>query len=312
MNSRSALHVFMCVDQGFTMPLAVSLASLDANCGERPVHVFIAHPGLTQVLRDKVTRTLATLTVEWVNVDEHQLQGAHFPDFLSRASLYRLLVGSVLPEDIRRVLYLDADTAVADSLSELFDTEIHDGNVVAAVREAQSPWAAGPLGPPWRQLGLEPSSAYFNSGMMLIDLERWRSRDVGHACLDLLRRVKPRWGDQDGLNTILENAWQELPRRWNVQSADIRGDSQAWAMWPEDVKLAVTSPAIVHYTERDKPWKAGSQHPELNRWLGWLDETSWAGWRPEPAQRGWWESLARAAVRSVRETRSRRSELLPE
>ena len=300
MTEDNTVHVALCIDADFILPLAACLASLDAVSIGRPVVVHVIHPGLDDEVRHRITRGLVHLTVQWNRVDDTAVAGAHHSVFLSTASLYRLLLGELLPQALRRVIYLDADTIVTGSLAPLFDHPLDDGAVVGAVPDAQSPWAAGPLGPPWKELGLDPSSGYFNSGVLLIDLDRWRRDRTGHRCLELLRRLSPTWGDQDGLNTVLENRWHQLSRHWNVQSADVRGSSIAWALWTREIRDAVSSPGIMHYTEGDKPWLATTQHPETARWFRSLDQTSWAGWRPAEARRPFWRLAASSAAGFVR------------
>src|SRR5262249_37676478 len=74
--------------------------------------------------------------------------------------------------------------------------------------------------------------------------------------------------------------WIELPRRWNLQTADAAERGIAWAFWREDVERAIADPAMLHYTEVDKPWNAGTRHPYAARWYEALDLTAWSGWRP--------------------------------
>lgn len=299
------MHIAMCADFGFALPMSVSLASLDAALSGRDVRVHIVHPGFSESLRARITAPLSTLKVSWLTVDEGDLGGAFYSPFLSDAANYRLLLDQLLPADVTRVLYLDGDTIIVDSLVELYQTDLQ-GNVIAAVRDSNVPWAASMMGSPWREIGLDPSSPYFNSGMMLIDLARWREESIGKRALELLQTFKPHWGDQDSLNAILEHQWLELPMRWNVQTADFTGYCPGWALWRDKVEQAIADPALIHYTGLDKPWHHGTQHPKATEWLGWLDRTSWAGWRPSEPKVGRLESLVRGAMTWVRTQRARR------
>lgn len=277
------VDVAMCVDLGFVMPLAVSLASLDAVSGGDEVVVHILHPGLPDETRARVETPLRHVRVVWYSVDERTLADARPSVFLSKASVYRLLLGDVLPAEMGRVVYLDADTLVRGSLVELSTVPL-DGSVLGAVREAASPWAAGPLGPDWRTLGLAPDAPYFNSGVLVIDLDRWRDADVGARCLELLRERQLRWGDQDALNRVLVGTWTELPRRWNLQTVDADGSGLAWGLWPDDIAAAAADPAVVHFTGREKPWSPEGPEAHRAQWYTALDGTAWSGWRPEAAR----------------------------
>lgn len=305
------IHVAMCVDHGFAVPLAVALQSLDAISKPRNVIVHILHPGLSQEVTERVVKTTKNLELHWVLIDETVLSGVHHPDFLSNATLYRLLLGEILPASVHRLIYLDADTVVKRPLSELYEIELAE-NVLGAVRDAGTPWAAGPIGPAWRELGMSPSSPYFNAGVLVIDLDSWREQRVGGRCLELLKKIQPRWGDQDALNAVLEGRWHELPRRWNVQAPDVMGDSTSWALWRTDVEDAVTEPAVVHYSGRMKPWIYTTiKHPRNDEWFMFLDRTSWAGWRPLQPRQNRLKGLARKSLQSFQERGRRRVTRLP-
>lgn len=303
MNSNE-IHVAMCVDHGFAIPLAVSLASLEGASHADSVKVHVLHPGLDSATRQRIETGLSAINVSWVALDDNVVQGASYSSFLSSASLYRLLLADLLPPGIERVIYLDADTLVIDSLSAMYQADL-DENVIGAIRDADSPWAAGTLGTAWRELALEPSSHYFNSGVLLIDIPRWRHEDVGTRCLELLRQFRPRWGDQDALNTVLAGRWLELPRRWNLQTPELTGYSPGWALWRSKVEAAIADPAVIHFTGRDKPWHPATTHPRAEDWLRWLDRTAWSGWRPTLRKESLLEAMARSAVGLARKWRAR-------
>ena len=297
---RATIEIAMAVDQGFAMPLAACLASIAATHDPGECAVSVLHTGLTPALTERIAAGLAgRVAVSWIPVNQADLAGAHFPVFLTGASLFRLLLPRMLPAGTSRTIYLDADTVVVSSLRPLWETDLGD-NLAGAVLEACAPWAAGPSGTDWRALGLAPDAPYFNSGMLLIPLARWRQEDIAQHAFDVLRRTKPRWGDQCALNTALAGQWLQLPRRWNLQTADVAGYGLAWALWRDEVELAVADPAVIHFTERDKPWSPGTAHPRADEWYRFLDQTSWAGWRPGDAGQPLYRKLGSRAKRAAR------------
>ena len=307
-------HVALCADAGFAVPLAVALASLNNTAAEEgALAVHIVSSGMSGELRSRVAEAAPRLVVHWYPVDNRLFLGVNNTHHLTDAALYRLLLGEILPGEISRVLYLDADVVVCDDLSPLIHSDLQ-GMAVGAVRDSVAPWAAGVFGPDWRDLGMDSRSEYFNSGVLLIDLQKWRADGVGRSCIETLRCVKARWGDQDALNLAAEGEWKELPRRWNVQTADLLRDSFSWALAPEEIEAAVTSPGIVHFTAHDKPWKPGSTHPARDLWFAALDHTTWSGWRPKQVaepDRGL-VSQGASAVRAWRRRRRDRAARLPE
>jgi len=277
--SSAPIHVALAVDAGFAMPLAVTLASIAAAHPAGAVRATVLHDGLAADEIDRAEAGLAgRLDVRWLPADPGAVDGAHFSDFLTRASLFRMLLPRLLPWE-ERVIYLDSDIVVADSLAPLWEQDL-GGVPLGAVRDAGAPFPVGPLGTDWRSLDLDPAAPYLNTGVMLMDLGAWRREELGERTIDLLRGARPIWGDQDGLNAVLGGGWLELARRWNLQSPDVRGVGLAWALWREDVERAIEDPAVIHFTERDKPWLYGCEHPLAEVWFEALDLTAWSGWRP--------------------------------
>jgi lipopolysaccharide biosynthesis glycosyltransferase len=273
------VHIAMAADGRFAMPLAVALTSVAYAHEPGQVAATVVHTGLSETDRDRVERSVAgRLDLRWRHVEPDEVAGVRLPAFLSLATLFRLLLPRLLPE-AERVIYLDADTIVTSSLRRLWELDL-DGHCAAAVRDGGTAFAAGPLGPDWRALGLEPGQPYFNAGVLVMALDAWRSDAVGERALEVLRTSTSRWGDQDGLNVVLGGHWKEVPRRWNLQTPDVEGRSLAWALWRDDLEEALRDPAVIHYSERDKPWDPGCGHPLKDLWFDALDKTDWSGWRP--------------------------------
>jgi lipopolysaccharide biosynthesis glycosyltransferase len=273
------VHVVMAADGGFVIPLAVALTSLARAHDPGELAVTILHDGFDDADRERVARSVSgRLDLRWREVSPNDLDGVHYPAFLTPATLFRLLMPELLPA-AERVIYLDADTVVTGSLRPLWDIDLGD-HLAAAVRDGGTPFAAGPLGTDWRKMGLDPGAPYFNAGLLVVALDAWREAAVGQRVLDVLRTSKPRWADQDALNVVLAGSWMELPRRWNVQTPDVEARSLAWALWRDDVEEALRDPLVIHYTERDKPWDPGCRHPLTHRWFDALDDSAWSEWRP--------------------------------
>ena len=275
-----SMQIALAADAGFLRPLAVTLTSLANAHAPGELRITVIHDGLRDADRTRVERGLyGRLAIDWMRVPLEELNGAHNTFGLTRAALFRLLLPELLP-NVDRLIYLDSDIVVRGSLRPLWETPL-DEYQLGAVRDAGAPFAAGPLGTNWRDLGFEASDPYFNSGVLLMPLRTWRETHVSTRAREVLRGTSTRFGDQDALNAVLRGKWLELPRRWNLQTTDAEQRSFAWALWPEEVADALEHAVIVHYTEREKPWHAGNRHPFAGLWYQVLDQTAWSGWRAD-------------------------------
>jgi len=271
----------LAADSNFAMQLAVALRSLAAHHPEG-CRVFVMHDAIDDELRARIVRGLpAAAEVAWLAVRSPEIQAAHRPDFLPPASLFRLTMPSLLPDSVDRLVYLDADTVVRSSLAPLFATDLVN-NFCGAVHDPLVPWAGAPMGLPWRELEVDPSTPYFNAGVLVVSLERWRADDVEARSLALLQRHQLRWADQCALNAVIGAQWAAVPPVWNLQSGHLITQSLAWVVESVDeMDAALADPAVVHYTNtRYRPWQWRCDHPFRADWTRTLQQTDWAGWTP--------------------------------
>lgn len=180
---------------------------------------------------------------------------------LTRMAYARLFLDTVVASSVTRLIYIDTDTVCGLDVGELLRTDLR-GRTVGAVPNGN---ADGDEDRNVARLGLQ-NPRYFNSGVLLIDVVRWRERHVGRAVLDFCRMNPDRLvsPDQDGLNVVLDGDWFPLDERWN-----------RWA-----VRAGPDERCILHYTMNPKPWDVDYRGPHRERFFAAVDRTAYAGWRP--------------------------------
>lgn len=157
----------------------------------------------------------------------------------------RVLVEDVVSPEVEKVLYLDADVLVRRSLDPLLSISLRP-SVAAAVIDPAFP-THGARGADYaRALGVPPGTPYFNSGVLLIDVEGWSRHGVGEKVSAVVRRrsVPLDFVDQDALNAVLLGRWRELDPKWNSAATADAAD-----------------PSIVQFVGSPKPWVAGEDGP---------------------------------------------------
>jgi lipopolysaccharide biosynthesis glycosyltransferase len=257
------VHVALATDAGYAMPTAVAITSLIANL--HPDHraiVHVVHSGLS-------SRQLATIRaavgdrgdLEAIAVDNRRVAAAALanPHGYPPAALYRLLLPGLLPDDVRRLVYLDGDVVVRRSIHELLAVDLR-GAPAGAV---------GHYLPCKRSFAHHPGVAYVNTGVLVLDLDQWRRRDLGTAALHLLteRAEQCPFADQDAINELLGPELHLLDSRWNQLSSLVLADPDDGFHTPETLAALRNDPWIVHFSSRPKPWqKGGEDHPHAALW----------------------------------------------
>lgn len=130
---------------------------------------------------------------------------------------YRLMIGSILPLDVEKCLYMDVDMLCLSDIRKLFFVDLED-KILAAVADFAT-WNTRFL--KFRKLKylfkgfLKFSREYFNSGLLLINLKEWRRQNIEKKCLDVLKHYKCILPDQDALNIIIKENYIKLPLSFN-------------------------------------------------------------------------------------------------
>ena len=299
--------VVLAADDNFAMALAVTVRSaLDNLSADRKLRLYVLDGGIKEATKEKLLQSWprGRFDVEWIRVDTTALAGLPISGHVNLVAYYRILIPRVLPAVVDRVIYLDSDMIVLADLARLWDCEL-SGRWCLAAQDCAAPYldasqaldnfprcgrhlgSTQPV-PNFRELGLQADAAYFNSGVMLIDLSSWRDADLPKqlvACLERHHR-HVRWWDQYALNVVLADRWGQLDIRWNQGSQIFKYPS--WRQSPFDrqtFEQLRSDPYIVHFTTRSKPWDPLCRHPLRGAFFEYLDRTAWAGWRPSRIKR---------------------------
>jgi lipopolysaccharide biosynthesis glycosyltransferase len=149
---------------------------------------------------------------------------------------------------------------VTASLRPLFETNMERA-IVAAVGDPTAPWVD--LSFRSEVLNLTDPKFYFNSGVLLINVDRWKNENITDKLFCYLEQLpssaKLHFPDQDLLNAVLQGRWRQLSRKWNFFETDEAGAPSVDKYDREAV--------IVHFASGKKPWFKGSTHPARQLYL---------------------------------------------
>lgn len=234
---------------------ATMLHSLLAHHPRGTVRIHYMH-GSDVSRRDE--RRLATMveheggSISFLRISDRELKGLPTKGFTRKATWYRVFLPELLP-DVRKILYLDCDLIVCDSLAELFDTDMTNNWVGAVTNVFQHNHLHRPV-----ELGLDGPEVYFNAGVLLMNLHEMRRDHCTEALLEYGRRnaAQLEWRDQDALNVVLGGRRLALHPRWNCMNSVLLFDSAVEVFGAEQTEEARSRPAIRHFEGPDtnKPW----------------------------------------------------------
>ena len=215
---RDVLHVLFCASRDYLQHAAVAAVSLlSTTPGPIVFHVFTAEgdPAAEARLSDTLGR-FPRIGLELYRVGYPGLSHAFVDRYLTKEAYLRFLAPDVLPRDIGRVIYLDCDLVVVDDVLPLWNTDLR-GAAVGAVADCD--WTAGAAENRLTRLGIPRRHVYVNSGVLVMDLDRWRRERLGERLFRFIeaKGASLAYHDQDALNAVLHSEIALLDRRWNVQ-----------------------------------------------------------------------------------------------
>ncbi|MDZ4848713.1 MAG: glycosyltransferase family 8 protein [Pirellulaceae bacterium] len=301
-------------DERYAMPLAVTIRSaIDCLQPQQRMRLFILDGGISEHSKERLLRSWndPRMSVSWLEPNIDLVRDLPVSDHISLAAYLRLMLPKLLPLNVTRAIYLDADMLVRKNLVHLWNEPQEDYSVLA-VQDYAAPFidasksltnfeqcnpnlaAAFPVAN-YRELGIPENGMYFNSGLLVINIAQWRSEDVADKVFDCLRqhRAHVLWWDQYALNVVLAGKWRCLDHRWN-QGAHIFTYPD-WRESPFDwdqFKRLKSDPWIIHYCSPSKPWQYFCDHPFARDFRRFLKRTEWRDFRAERPERflkTWWD-----------------------
>lgn len=167
------IHISYCFDKNYQQHFGASLMSLllnfEGDVSDLCVHVITDE--MDHVFSEKLDRLRsifkAHIEVSLLKPDDLQklenlpAKMEHMT-FMAFATWYRILIASILPPDVQRVLHLDSDTIVLSDIRDIFNVDMK-GAPIAGVADYSSEYMSAKL----------HLNNYINAGVLLMDLQQW-------------------------------------------------------------------------------------------------------------------------------------------
>lgn len=240
------MKVAYACDDNYAALTAISAVSLLKHnpCAEIILVGCRLKPESIEIIQSRIAKFNGSFRYVDVSKKIDELQSRGISAYVSYAVYSRIFIGELLPDISGKVLYLDCDTLIVDSIAEIFNIDLK-GNPIALAPDAIHPAYK-------RVISLSDDKPYYNTGVALIDLDQWRDRRCTERLMDEIRSPhgKNPLGDQDIIVRVLNSEITELDRRWNFLSQYILFQRKE-------------KPAIYHFSGNTlgRPWFTSSKHP---------------------------------------------------
>ncbi len=267
---KPVVSVALCADKNVEVSLHVTLYSL-LKSSRHPININLVQKGYQSKDIDKIHQTLQQFTGKYklnvVEFDENALFGRFKGLHGSQFNFTKLILANVLADD--RIIYLDSDLSIGKDLGELFSTDLNEFVIGASSIETIADSLRSTF---YQSIGMNKEAKYFNSGVMLMDLKKWRELDITSQCLSFANKYVDRvsFGDEAILNCIFYKNFKVIDAAYNHP------------LYPDsDLIRSSESNEIFHFVGSPKPFDFLGEfiHPNYAMFCDSLAHTSFRNYK---------------------------------
>lgn len=239
-----------CFDSNYNIPASCSIYSLLENCKDK-INIFIMHKDFSSLdfLPHAITKHPK---LNQIRIYQADLSDYDFPNIfgthVSEATYYRLFLQDYINEDIEHITYLDCDAFCINDPTPLINETIE--KMMSSKFTISTLLEPGLSNHSINFLNMK-SNKYFNAGVMIIDLKKWKANDLKNKSLKIIEENKEKllFWDQDVLNLYFDDQYEPLPIALNFKVDIEIGNNKN--NFTKNEKKDVS---ILHYSGKFKPW----------------------------------------------------------
>ena len=291
----TAMNILYQFDEAYSPYAGVSLTSLFLNHTDSPeINIYVLGESLSEcsISRFKLLAKQYGRKITFLNSDRilQKIRELGIPKYRgSFAANMKLFFSSEIGENVERLLYIDSDTLITGSLEPLFQLSMEEYPLAMVLDSLGKKHK--------RYIGLQKMEPYYNSGVILFNLKKWRELDcekrlAEHALYSRAHYMSP---DQDLLNVVFKNEILCLSLKYNFQPIHYQFDFRFYTkIWGTDcyydakeVSEAFSDIRIMHFFRfaGDFPWNTDSVHPYADLFNHYLEGSLWQNMEKHPAEK---------------------------
>lgn len=252
-NMSEPIHLLFSFNKNYIKPFQVLITSLLTNNPNEKFHVWLLHSDIHDDHLDSLLLDADPTMVELtdIKVDSSVFEQAHITNRYPQQMYYRLFAPQFLPKELKKVLYLDPDILIINPIRELWEIDLKE-NAFAAANHSGLTDIMNTV----NRIRLNTDHDYFNTGVMLMDLDKARDiidpkdifKIVNESKLELFLP------DQDVFNHLYGKYTLDLDETiWNYdaryfQQYRLRSNGEMNLDW------VIENTAILHFCGKQKPW----------------------------------------------------------
>ena len=261
----NVLYVF---DDNYAPFAGISIMTLLKNNANDAFTIFCCEMNVSEDNKTKIQKVVDSYnqTLVWIDSDksEEYINSCNTGYWNgSKATWMKVFVLWELPDNVDKILYLDCDTLIHEGIRQLYEFEL-DNHPLAMARDS--------LGNANGKKNYN-TSEYRNAGVILFDVNYWKSEEFKKQFLDcLLKNVNIFSDNEQGLlNYYFKEQIKLLPLKYNTQgylllymAKDYLAVYNDFPFYDcDEINAAISKPVVTHFFRvfGQYPWEESNHHP---------------------------------------------------
>ena len=268
--SKTTITLASIVDNHLAIMQGALLRSIqDHHQTAEQIDYYLVTDNLSEKNKHRLCYRLDKINLIWVDIKDVVPHNVRLPVDKSSfpINVYaRLFIPNIVGEEVEKIIYLDVDMIVLEDISKLWNIDLKGypvGGVLDRSKTVSSEWAGISN---YKELGLDPNTGYFNTGLFIIDRHSWNTEKYGEQIVNCLAAniAYSSFPINYGMNVVFANRWLELDSAWN-----------AYAM--ENIQ----KPFIIHFAGRKPIFKTYDHNQNYKEvFYQYIEKTAWRGFKP--------------------------------
>ncbi len=264
-SEKNNIPIVFGVDNNYIKYLSVTIQSIYENSSDNNSYdLIIFHEGIKNKYKKSIKKQIVNkpnFSVRFIEISKYiNVFGKaffHSSRHISIASYYRIFIPLLLSK-YDKCIYLDSDTIVTEDISELFNTQLKNGNLIAGTKELLFEETYKNLPEKLRlyyknEVKLKHTNSYFNAGVLLLDIKNIIKSNHHIKAFHAVKNIsKPHMHDQDILNSVFQNSFQHIGYQWNFMVNLFSYKNYNIEALQNILKDKTFK--IIHYADYRKPW----------------------------------------------------------
>jgi len=242
MGKEKTNKIFLSTDDNYFIHLLVTVVSILENCSNnKRLEFFIFDGGIKNKNKKQLKEKVKSYgsRVSFLKVNKKNYSNAKLWEHVSESGYYRFEIPSI--EKKSKVIYLDCDLVLNSDILEFFNLDLEE-KTIGAVYDYL--------------LKFTQQRNNFNSGVLIIDCEKWNKKNYSSKILNYLKDEgqKVTFADQEVFNHFFKKDWKSLPLEWNRQRSIYDLTAKEMSLSKKEYRFLLKNPRIIHYVGKIKPW----------------------------------------------------------